>query len=586
MPQLAMVAVMLAAAVLVAPVFVRLKLGTPLGYLAAGILIGPYALGLIGDPESIRSVGEIGVVLLLFVMGLELHPSRLWTLRKSVIGLGGAQVAISGIAIAAVSLALGQNWQASLVIGFGLALSSTALVLQTLSERRQRASELGRTAGAIVLFQNLALVILITLVSVMPGAPEVRPGAAMWLDSAKPLAAVIGLVLGGRLLVRPMLRLAFRASPELFAAATLLVVVVASLLMGGAGLPLSLGAFLAGALLADSPYRHEVQASIDPFKGLLLGLFFMALGMAADLGVVLAQPLTLIASVFALMTIKAAALYAIARANDLAPEIARALAAVLCQGGELGLVAIALAVSYAIVSPDTGALLTVIILISMATTPFLTARAALFRRDERNLRLRVFISYSRRDAIQADELVSFLESEGFDVAIDTRDLPFGQRWQAELEDRIRECEVTIWLVSDASIRSDWCQWEIRTVERYGKRLFPIALERVPPDLLPAQIGSIQLFPRIGVLNMTDADQRSALTHALRADGAWLKQYTRLAERARTWSSADRSNDWLIRGEELTEAQRWLAATPDTAKSPAPLVLDFIDSSRIAQEHGR
>ena len=327
MSLLAEAAIFLAAAVVTVPIFRKLRLGAVLGYLAAGVIIGPWALRLVTDVDNILHFAELGVVLLLFVIGLELQPSRLWVLRKAVFGLGGAQVAVTGAVLAAVGLALGQSWQSALVTGLGLAMSSTAFVLQVLAERKQLTTRHGRAAFAILLFQDLSVIPLLALIPLLSTGPTMPQSGNLWLAAGQAVAVIVAVILGGRLLLRPILRtIADSGIQEIFTAAALLVVIGISLLMVGVGLSMSLGAFLAGVLLADSEYRHELEANIEPFKGLLLGLFFISVGMAADIGQVLERPLLVLAGVVGLMGVKAAILYALG-----APE--RTFARVLARAG-------------------------------------------------------------------------------------------------------------------------------------------------------------------------------------------------------------------------------------------------------------
>ena len=333
MPQLAETAIFLAAAVLAVPLFRRFKLGAILGYLAAGLIIGPSVLSLVANVDSIMHFAELGVVLLLFVIGLELQPSRLWVLRKSVFGLGGAQVLVTALVLGLIAFAFGLSWQSAIVIGFALAMSSTAFVLQILAERKQLTTRYGRSAFAILLFQDLAVIPLLALIPLLADGPAVTHGMNPWLAGLKALAVIATVVVGGRMLLKPVFDIVARADiQEIFTAAALLVVISVSLLMSAVGLSMSLGAFLAGVLLADSEYRHELEAAIEPFKGLLLGLFFISVGMSVDLGVITREPLTIMVAVAGLMLMKAAIVFAIARAAGHGAESARSLAAALSQG--------------------------------------------------------------------------------------------------------------------------------------------------------------------------------------------------------------------------------------------------------------
>ena len=263
--------IFLLTAVIVVPLFRRLQLGAVLGYLAAGAVIGPWGLGLIADADATLNFAEIGVVLLLFLIGLELEPSRLWALRHPVFGLGGAQVAVTGIVLTGIAIWLQLSWQAAIVVGLGLAMSSTAIVLAWLGERGQLSSPSGRVAFAILLFQDVAVIPLIALLPLL--SPDRTGHASGWILAAKGVAAIVFVVAVSRLLVRPVLKLVARfGGREVFTAAALLVVIGSALTMEAMGLSMSLGAFLAGVLLADSEFRHELEADVEPFKGLLLGL--------------------------------------------------------------------------------------------------------------------------------------------------------------------------------------------------------------------------------------------------------------------------------------------------------------------------
>ena len=371
--MLTTITLFLAAAVLFVPLFKRLGLGAVLGYLAGGLLIGPGGLGLIDDVDAVLHVSELGVVLLLFVIGLELQPSRLWRLRSSVFGTGGLQVLLTTAALGAVALALDLSPVVALIVGFGLAMSSTALVLQMLGERRELTDHHGRAAFAILLFQDLSVIpflALVPLLAIQPGGE----GGASGMQALIALGAVALVVLGGRYALRPVLRaLAAVELPEVFTAAALLMVAGTALLMESVGLSMSLGAFLAGVLLADSEYRHELQADIEPFKGLLLGLFFMAVGMAANVSLVLSQPLTVAGLVLGLLTIKAVVLYAVGRITGLRPEASRRLAVAASQGGEFAFVLFGVAATAGILAPEVQALMIVTVTASMMLTPPLYA---------------------------------------------------------------------------------------------------------------------------------------------------------------------------------------------------------------------
>jgi glutathione-regulated potassium-efflux system ancillary protein KefC/glutathione-regulated potassium-efflux system protein KefB len=371
MSLLSETAIFLGAAVVAVPLFRRAKLGAVLGYLAAGVVIGPSVLRLVTEVDNILSFAELGVVLLLFVIGLELQPSRLWVLRRSVFGLGTAQVVGTTLVLGAIALMFDLSWQAALVIGFGLAMSSTAFVLQALAERRELTTRYGRSAFAILLFQDLSVIPLLALIPLLASGTALEHSQNPWLAAGKALGVILAVVFGGRILLRRVLAVIARtAIEEIFTAAALLVIVGVALLMTAVGLSMSLGAFLAGMLLADSEYRHELEAAIEPFKGLLLGLFFISVGMSADLGIIAREPVPILAAVVALMAIKALIVFAIARFAGHGAESARNLAAALAQGGEFAFVLFALAANYKIMHGQLVDELVIIVTLSMAATPF------------------------------------------------------------------------------------------------------------------------------------------------------------------------------------------------------------------------
>ena len=357
----------LVAAIIAVPISKRLGFGSVLGYLAAGIIIGPFGLRFVRDPEHILHFAELGVVFLLFIIGLELQPSRLWVLRRMVFGLGSAQVILSAIVIGLLAWVYGFMPTAAAVSGLILALSSTAFVLQLLAEKKQLTTAHGRAAFSILLFQDLAVIPLIALLPLI-GSGEDRVDL---LNVGIMLAAITGLIIGGRLLLRPVLRVVARSAlPELFTATALLVVIGAALLMQLAGMSMVLGAFIAGMLLADSEYRHALEADIAPFKGLLLGLFFMAVGMSINIGLLLEEPKTIWLIVVGLMLAKAIILFPLARAFGLCnTKGALSLAAVLSQGGEFAFVLFALVERENIIDTEQFDRLILAVAVSMMLTP-------------------------------------------------------------------------------------------------------------------------------------------------------------------------------------------------------------------------
>ena len=367
------IAVLLAATVIAVPLFRRFKLSAVLGYLAAGVVIGPWGLGLFHDVENILHFAEFGVVLLLFVIGLELQPSRLWVMRHAVFGAGGVQVAVTTAALAAAALALGLAWQTAVVIAFALSLSSTALVLQVLAERRELTARHGRSAFAILLFQDLAIMPALVILPMLGGASS---AALDWKAIAIPLVAAAVVVAAGRYALRPALRIiAGTRAQEAFTAAALLVVVGTALLFESVGLSMALGAFMAGVLLADSEYRHELEADIEPFKGLLLGLFFMAVGMSANLGVLLQAPFTVLALTLGYLGVKMLAVGGAARIARHDAPTARRLAVALAGGGEFAFVLLALAAAGGLVPRAITDLLVIVVTLSMVAAPLLIAGA-------------------------------------------------------------------------------------------------------------------------------------------------------------------------------------------------------------------
>ncbi|HXZ54983.1 MAG TPA: monovalent cation:proton antiporter-2 (CPA2) family protein [Burkholderiales bacterium] len=366
MHSLQQAAVFLLTAVLLVPLFQRLKLGAVLGYLSAGMLIGPWGLGMIGDVESTLEFAEFGVVLLLFLVGLELQPSRLWVLRRPVFGLGGAQVLVTGAVLALVSSWFAMSWQASLVAGFGLAMSSTALVLASLAERRQLATRHGREAFAVLLFQDLSVIPLLALLPLLGGFGA----TGGWIAAAKGAAVIAIVIVTSRLVVRPVLKtVASYGGREVFTAAALLLVVGAALIMQKIGLSPSLGAFLAGVLLADSEFRHELEADIEPFKGLLLGLFFIAVGMSTNLGLIRDEPLSILGLAGGLIAAKFALMYVMSRIGGAPADTAQRLALAVSQGGEFAFVLFAAASALGVLEPRTAQILVVVVTVSMLLSP-------------------------------------------------------------------------------------------------------------------------------------------------------------------------------------------------------------------------
>lgn len=359
----------LLAAVVIVPLARALRSSPVLGYLFAGVLIGPSVLGLIEETEMVAVLAEFGIVFLLFAIGLELSVERLKILQRYVFGLGTAQVVATGALIAGVLVLLGQEVAAAVVIGGGLALSSTAFVLQMLIERGELAARFGRVAFSILLLQDLAIVPLLALLPLL-GEQEANVWVALALAAAKATAAVALTLLAGRFLLRPVYRVVAKTrSPELFVATTLLVLLGTGYLMTLAGVSMALGAFLAGLLLSGTEYRHQVEADIRPFRGLLLGLFFISVGLQIDLGLIAEDWALVAGSVVALMLGKAALIYGLNRAFGLPDEIAVRTGLLLSQGGEFGFVLVGGGMAIGVVPPLIGQLAIAVVAVSMVLTP-------------------------------------------------------------------------------------------------------------------------------------------------------------------------------------------------------------------------
>jgi glutathione-regulated potassium-efflux system ancillary protein KefC/glutathione-regulated potassium-efflux system protein KefB len=383
MPFLLQALVYLGAAVISVPIAKRLGLGSVLGYLIAGVVIGPFALSLVGEQTDVMKFAEFGVVILLFLIGLEVQPSTLWDMRKAIFGFGGSQVVGTTVAIAGVSMLLGLPWQTALAVGMVLAMSSTAIVLQTLDEKGLRHGPVGRAAFGILLLQDLAVIpmfaLLPTLATIAPpihaeaaghGAGSLVAHLPPWAQGIAVFVAVGAVVGGGRYLVRPIFRFIAEARlREIFTAAALLIVVGVASIMQTVGLSPALGAFLAGVVLAESEFRRELESDIEPFRGLLLGLFFITVGAGIDLRLVASQPLTLIGLVLGLMVLKFLVVFGLARLFGAPARGAAAVATALAQGGEFAFVLLSFTVGAGVIGATLAALLTAAVAVSMALTP-------------------------------------------------------------------------------------------------------------------------------------------------------------------------------------------------------------------------
>jgi glutathione-regulated potassium-efflux system protein KefB len=370
--DLAPIVILLGAAVIAVPLFKRLGLGSVLGYLAAGLAIGPFGMGLFSDPQSILHVAELGVVMFLFVIGLEMQPSRLWSMRGEIFGLGLAQVALCIGLLTCVGLALGYPVAQSFVAGTGFVLTSTAIVMQMLEERRAMGLPKGRRIVAILLLEDLAIVPLLALVAFLaPGGADATLADRM-AGVAIGLGSIIGLVLAGRYLLDPLFRLLGKAKArEVMTAAALFVVLGAALAMQLGGLSMAMGAFLAGVLLSESSFRHQLEADVEPFRGILLGLFFLGVGMSLDLAIIAANWHLIAVAVVAYMALKIFGIYTIARLFRAGRREAIERAVLMAQGGEFAFVLYAAATAVGIIDTQANAMLTATIIVSMALTPMM-----------------------------------------------------------------------------------------------------------------------------------------------------------------------------------------------------------------------
>lgn len=363
----------LAAAVLAVPIFVRLGLGSVLGYLFAGVMIGPWVLGLISNVDDILHFSEFGVVLLLFLIGLELEPKKLWSMRRAILGSGGLQLTLTAIVIALFALLLGLDWRSAVVIGLGLALSSTAIALQTLQERGLMPTPTGQTGFAILLFQDIAvipIIALLPLLAVTTAVPE--GGAHTSLSTPVVIAILLAVFVLGRLLLKHVFHLIAKMHlREVFTMLSLLLVIGIAVIMDSLGISMALGAFLAGVILADSEYRHTLESDIEPFKGLLLGLFFVSVGMSIDFGLLLAKPWLFLGLALLLVLSKAIVLYLVAVLSKVPASQRTAFSSVLAQGGEFAFVLFGLAVSLRVLDSTLAGEMVLVVAISMIFTPLL-----------------------------------------------------------------------------------------------------------------------------------------------------------------------------------------------------------------------
>ncbi|MBX9707681.1 MAG: monovalent cation:proton antiporter-2 (CPA2) family protein [Caulobacteraceae bacterium] len=395
---------LLAVAVAAVPLFKRFKLGAVLGYLAAGLIIGPFGIGMIEDAEAVLHVAELGVVMFLFIIGLEMRPARLWSLRNDIFGVGAAQVLVCATLLTGAVLAFGLPWYVALIIGSGFALSSTAIVMQILEERNENNETDGQRVISILLFEDLAIVPLLAMVAVLAGiyGTTIENPQPIWMTVGLALAAVAAVYVIGKWALNPVFRILARyGGREVMTAGALLVVLGSAWAMDMGGLSMAMGAFLAGVLLSESSFRNQLEADVEPFRGILLGLFFLSVGMSLDLGVVIQDWRIVLAAVVASMAAKMLGVYGVARIMKAPHDEALKRAALMGEGGEFGFVLYGAALAAGLFDPRTAAIASAVIIVSMAVTPFrvmiadrLKSRQAVSLEgieEARNLRERVLI---------------------------------------------------------------------------------------------------------------------------------------------------------------------------------------------------
>ncbi|WP_309629909.1 monovalent cation:proton antiporter-2 (CPA2) family protein [Brevundimonas sp.] len=375
---------LLAAAVVAVPLFKRFGLGAVLGYLAAGLILGPSALGVVREPETMLHVAEIGIVLFLFIIGLEMRPARLWSLRKEIFGLGAVQVMTCAVLLTGAALLAGLSWYAAVIAGFGFALSSTAIVMQLLDERNEQSEPAGQRVVSVLLFEDISIVPLLALVAALAATygTAVEAAKPVWITIGSAVAAVAGVYVAGRWLVNPLFRLLARyGGREVMTMGALVVVLGSAFAVGLGGLSMAMGAFLAGVLLSESTFRHQLEADVEPFRGILLGLFFLAIGMSLDLAVVVRDWAWVLGGVVAFSALKMIGVYAVARLKQSHGE-GLLRAALMGEGGEFAFVLYATAGAAGLFDPRTAAILSAIVILSMALTPLRLFVADRLRPDE------------------------------------------------------------------------------------------------------------------------------------------------------------------------------------------------------------
>jgi glutathione-regulated potassium-efflux system protein KefB len=376
-PFLVLALVLLASAVLIVPLANRLKLGAVVGYLAAGILVGPEALGLVREPATVLQVAELGIVMFLFLIGLDMKPSRVWSMRRDIFGLGGLQMVLTGLVVMWMPMLFGRAWDASLIAGFGLAITSTAILMQILSERGEVQAPHGQRAFAVSIFQDLMIVPLLAMVAFL-SPHAAASGKPWWLAAGEIVGAVAAVVVVGRYALNPLFKvLATSGGRELMTGAALLVIIAAAFVMTIAGLSMGMGAFLAGVMLSESKFRHQLEAEVEPFRGLLMGLFFLAIGMTVDISIIVEAWWRILVALVMLVVLKTAVMYAIMRLFRYDHDQSIRVGLLIAQAGEFGFVLYAAAVAGGVMQPDHGSILVALVVLSMAVSPFVFKLAPL-----------------------------------------------------------------------------------------------------------------------------------------------------------------------------------------------------------------
>ncbi|HET7758255.1 MAG TPA: monovalent cation:proton antiporter-2 (CPA2) family protein [Steroidobacteraceae bacterium] len=547
MISLAQTAILLAAAVVAVSLFRFARLSSILGYVAAGLVIGPWGLNLVGNVGHLLQVSEFGVVLLLFVIGLELQPTRLWVMRRIVFGLGALQVVGCAVVLGVAAWWLGAPPVEAGILGFGLSLSSTPLVLQVLAERGQLKTQHGRAAVGVLLFQDLAVLPVLAVLPLLSPLGAAHPGGAWWIGLLKLLAVIAAVIIGGgRLLLRPALRIVARVQvSEVFTAAALLTVIATALIASQAGLSMSLGAFLAGVLLADSEFRHELEADLEPFKGLLLGLFFVAVGMSANLGLLKSEPWTLLALTAAFLAVKILVVAGIGRLARYRSQSAWSLAFALPAGGEFAFVLFTLAARQRILPEGTAELLVLAVTLSMMLGPLL-----LIAHETLRARWRAGAAPSY-DAIDEHDIPVIIAGFG----------RFGQ-----IVARILRVKHLPFTALDSS------QTHVDFVRRFGNKVYYGDASRL--DLLRAAGAD---SARILVLALDDVDASVRTAQLVRTHFPHLKVLARARNRQHAFALMDAGVTAIIRetyGSSLEMAGRVLEALGESATAARDAVRRF------------